>query len=202
MLDFMNDETEPKLAPPGAGLPWPELYIARLLFGFRRATGSRAEFAARFQSEREEIRRLIANVTDEERARRVLIDRVRGLEDSSRYWSIWMTLDHLRIIHGVIDLTLRALANGKKIDRVASTADVKPDPNVTALVVAEYEASCDALVETAQSIANLRTTARYRHPWFGELDAAGWHALSATHLAIHRKQIAQIREKLESKRAT
>jgi hypothetical protein len=29
----------------------------------------------------------------------VLIARPRGLEDSSRYWSVWMTLDHLRIVH-------------------------------------------------------------------------------------------------------
>jgi len=30
------------------------------------------------------------------------------------------------------------------------------------------------------------------HPWFGPLDAAGWHALAAGHMAIHRVQIERI----------
>jgi hypothetical protein len=45
-------------------------------------------------------------------------------------------------------------------------------------------------------IADLKTALRFPHPWFGPLDAAAWHALSATHLGIHRDQIAEITRRL------
>src|SRR5712671_4616375 len=95
----MNSELEPKLAPPGAGLPRSELLIGRWLFALRRATGSRESCNARFQRERETIRALVRPLDVDFAARRVLIERPRGLEDSSRFWSVWMTLDHLRIVH-------------------------------------------------------------------------------------------------------
>jgi hypothetical protein len=48
------------------------------------------------------------------------------------------------------------------------------------------------VISAVAAIPNLKTTARYAHPWFGPLDAAGWHALSATHMRIHRNQIAKV----------
>src|SRR4051794_8680829 len=95
----MKADLEPRLAPPGAGLPVPELFIARLLFAFRRWNGSREAFNTRFESERRAISELLKECDPEAAARRVLIQRPRGLEDSSRYWSVWMTLDHLRIVN-------------------------------------------------------------------------------------------------------
>ena len=73
----MNASTEPQLAPPGAGLPGPELQVARLLFLYRRLTNDRHSFTARFQQERETIRRLVNACPPEARGRRVLIERVR-----------------------------------------------------------------------------------------------------------------------------
>jgi hypothetical protein len=185
----MNTDTEPKLAPPGAGLPTPELYIARLLFAWQRWTGNRDSFNARFQQEHEIIRKLVRSCDGESGGRRVLIKRLPGLEDSSRYWSVWMTLDHLRIMHGGMARTIKALTNGVKPPGMASTARVKPSPQATADVVAEYEKSCDDLLATVAAAGNLKTTVRYMHPWFGPLDAAGWHALVGTHMGIHRRQI-------------
>jgi len=188
----MNSNAEPKLDAPGAGLPRPELYIARLLFALRRWTGSKDSFAATFDRERESIRTLVNSCGPEHAGKRVLIERVRGLEDSSRYWSIWMTLDHLRIVHRGITRTIGALAKGIVPPGAASTAAVKPSADVTAAVVGDYEKSCDELVATVLATKDLKTKARYLHPWFGPLDAAGWHALSAGHLRIHRVQIERI----------
>ena len=42
--------------------------------------------------------------------RRVLIRRPPGLEDSSRYWSAFMTLEHLRIVHREMVRIIDALA--------------------------------------------------------------------------------------------
>src|SRR5580765_4880752 len=131
----MHDTLEPKLAPPGAGLPAAELVIARLLFAWRRRTGTRESFNARFRQERAAIDRMVRDCDAESAAQRVLIPRPRGLEDSSRYWSVWMTLEHLRIVHGSITRVIGALANGVTPPGAASTAKVKPGPHVDAGVV-------------------------------------------------------------------
>ena len=188
----MSSEPDVKLAPPGAGLPKVELFVARLLFRGRMLAGSRESFTRNFQRERELVRELLLPLNKEAAGQRVLIQRLRGMEDSSRFWSVWMTLDHLRIVHRSMDRVIRSLIAGKAPPGAASTAAVKPSADVTQAVVAEYEKTCEDVLATVTGSVNLKTRARYAHPWFGPLNAAGWHALAGSHLAIHRKQIEQI----------
>lgn len=198
MVRVVDQNDEPKLAPPGAGLPQHELLIGRLLFRLRRWTAGREAVNARFRRERERIRHLVDACDGDSAARRVLIARPVGLEDSSRYWSIWMTLDHLRIVHQGMSRVIGALAKGVVPPGTASTAAVKPSPVATSSVLEEYESSCDALLAVVAGVADLRTGVRYAHPWFGPLDAAGWHALAAGHLGIHRVQIERIHRGLRA----
>lgn len=183
---------EPKLAPPGAGLPFPENLIARCFLGVKRLTGDSGDFTAHFIRERGAIQRLIGNLDGPTLSRRVLIPRPRGLEDSSRNWSILMTLDHLRIVHHAFTGVIGTLAEEQVPAGEASTAAVKPDPAVTIEVIGGYEASCDALLATLAAVRNFKTRARFRHPWFGPMDAHGWHALVGGHMSIHRLQIERI----------
>jgi hypothetical protein len=196
MTADVNAEPEPKLAPPGAGLPKPELFIERLLFALRRVTSSREAVNERFQRERAHIRRLIQALNDEESARRVLIKRPPGLEDSSRFWSVWMTLDHLRIVNKSMSRVIKVLTNGVVPGGEASTAALKPRMDVTGAITAAHEASCDQLLATAAAAGDLKTSLKYRHPWFGPLNAAGWHAVAAGHMHVHRVQIERICEGL------
>ncbi len=195
-LKSPNDAVEPPLGPPGAGLPLPELLIGRLLFRIRRLRETRETLNARIVWERDAILALVEGCPEEDRGRRILIPRPRGLEDSSRNWSVWMTLDHLRITNRVFAASVKSLAAGRVPDRVASTADVKPSPAVTDEVEAAFVESCDRLLHTVAGIGDLRTPVKYAHPWFGPLDAHGWHALAAMHLAIHRGQIEAIVRRL------
>jgi hypothetical protein len=192
----VNSIEEPKLAPPGAGLAKAELYIARILFALRRFTGNRQTFTAAFQTERENIHRLVQSCDETSAARRVLIERPRGLEDSSRCWSIWMTLDHLRIVNQGITRIIDSLAKGITPPGTASTAAVKPSLQATSAILPEYEQACDALLSSVAPPKDLNTAFRYAHPWFGPLDAAGWHALAAGHMSIHRVQIERIKKAL------
>jgi hypothetical protein len=201
----MNLTTEPKLAPPGAGLPLLELLIARLVFALRRWTATRERSTGHFQRERDAIRAqrerdairaLVRSCDAKTGARRVLIERPRGLEDSSRYWSVWMTLDHLRIVNQGVARVIGALARGIVPPGKASTAAVKPSPVATIAVLADYEQSCEELLATVSAAPTLNTSASYPHPWFGGLNAAGWHTLSGGHLRIHRVQIERILEGL------
>jgi hypothetical protein len=180
------------LAPPGAGLPRLELLVARTLFGLRRWTGSRRSFDVRFGRERELIRALLRTCDAEAGARRVLIRRIAGLEDSSRYWSVWMTLEHLRIVHELLALLIGELVREVTPAGAASTAAVKPSADVGPEVLEAYEASCDAIASAVAASPSLNTHARYPHPWFGPLNAAGWHALVGMHMGIHRVQIERL----------
>ncbi len=107
-----------------------------------------------------------------------------------------MTLDHLRIVNDGMNGAIRMLGAGKIPPRVASTAAVKPDAEVGPEVVEAFETSCRRLEETVSEIPNLATEARYTHPWFGPLDAAGWHVMSGFHLRLHQAQIKLILQRL------
>jgi len=182
----------PRLAPPGAGLPWPELQIARLRFAWTRRSGDRRHFDAVFRQERAAMGELIRSCSDEEAVQRVLIKRIRGLEDSSRHWSVWMVLDHLRITNVAFAQIMTALHNGIVPSQPATTAGVKPDPAADGQVVAAYEESCDAVLASSAVIGVGKTLAKFAHPWFGPLDAGGWHALAGIHMGLHHKQIERI----------
>jgi hypothetical protein len=188
--------TEPLLDAPGAGIPAIERFVGGLMFGFRRRFSSPAQISAKFQAEREVLRKLYLNVDPNARGTRVLIPRLRGLEDSSRYWSVWMVLDHLRIVNTGITNIITLLAQERTPERVVSTAAVKPDPQVTEAVEAAYEQSCDDYLATVVTIKTFKTKTRHAHPWFGPLDAAGWHSMVCGHMGIHRAQMAKIIQRL------
>ncbi len=188
----MTTSSEPNLDAPGAGLPAIELFIGRILFGVRRRIGNRETFNAKFTAEREAIRALTDSCDPARRGERVLIPRRRGMEDSSRHWSVWMTLDHLRITNEAFARIITDLSQGRVPQGSASTATVKPSEFATASVVAEYERSCDAVLAAVANAREMKTAVRFSHPWFGPLDASGWHALAGGHMAIHRGQIESI----------
>lgn len=188
----MNSSSTLKLAAPGAGLPWIELIAARMLFGRFRRKHAREEVTALFIGERERILKLAASTAPTDAARPILIKRLRGMEDSSRNWSVYMTLEHLRIVNAAVADVIRALAAGQVPPGSASTATVKPAPGIEEQAVTEFMAGCESLLQTVSAVPDLRTQKCYAHPWFGPLDAAGWHAMAAFHMRLHRKQIESI----------
>lgn len=187
---------KPQLAPPGAGLPWIELQIARMLFGFRCRLGDRASFLKTFHNEQGKIESLMMQFPASVRSGPILIARAVGLEDSSRNYSPWMVLDHLRIVNNACVEIIKELSAGHTINAKVSTATVKPDLAAGAGVEALYAASCRSVIETIQSAGDLHTKLRHSHPWFGPLDAHGWAAMVAMHMGIHRNQLALMHEKI------
>jgi len=186
----MNPAEIPPLAPPGAGLPWIELQIARLLFGIRCRLGNRESFLQTFRDEQQKVHTLLDSFPSGDRGRRILIPRAVGLEDSSRHYSVWMVLDHLRIVNDACAQAIDQLSKGNGMCGSASTASVKPDPAADASVGPPYEASCRGVIETLESPCDLKSRHRYGHPWFGPLDAHCWAAMVAMHMGIHRNQLA------------
>jgi hypothetical protein len=110
--------------------------------------------------------------------------------------SVRMTLDRLRITNVAFAGVIATLAAGKIPPGKADTAAVKPSSCEGPEAEAAYEASCDDLAAVVAGIADLKTAPRFPRPWFGPLDAAAWHTLSATHPGIHRAQIAAIAHRI------
>jgi hypothetical protein len=182
----------PPLAPPGAGLPVPELVAARMIFAWHRFATTRVRAESEIATECDAVVFLVQNCDPEVGAKRVLIPRLRGMEDSSRHWSVFMTLEHLRIVNNAIAEIISLLAQGRSPARAASTAAVKPSADVDAGVIEPFVRSCAAITQAAGAVPNLHTSARYAHPWFGLLNAAGWHAMAGFHMRLHRRQIESI----------
>jgi hypothetical protein len=182
----------PQLAAPGAGLPGIELQIARILFTLRAWTHDRQRVDALFGRERSLVAELVRSCPAGRLGERVLIPRPRGLEDSSRHWSVLMTLEHLRVVNLACASIIRELSEGRVPSGKASTAEVKPGPDVSESVMETYEASCDEVLAAVASAKDLDDAARFPHPWFGPMSARRWHVLAAVHLGLHRRQIEAI----------
>jgi hypothetical protein len=186
----------PKLDAPGKGLPKFELFMARILVGWKAMRTSRLEAEAIFECEKVEILKLLRQTDPTEGRQQVLVKRLRGLEDSSRFWSIYMTADHLKIVNDRMNEAIRYLLGGSAPSRVVGTADVKPASSVDERIVEEFEKSCLAVQETVRGAADLKTALTWPHPWFGELNAERWHFFAGFHMGLHRKQMLLIQGQL------
>lgn len=67
-------------------------------------------------------------LTDEVGKRRVLAPRLTGLEDSSRYWSPFMVVEHLVIVDDNMLGILADLVAGRRHPAPARIEDFKPPP--------------------------------------------------------------------------
>ena len=199
----------PALQPPGAGLPWPEYVLSRyVLLPLASRKLDWAQAGRLFQREGQRVLDLFDALRAGQggldlfaagragrRTERVLVARLRGLEDSSRHWSAAMTVEHLHIVGTGILAAIASLRAGNVPPGQASTADVKPrgeeapeETRAKFVGLLADGAAADALPPMRPGVGP-----RYPHPWFGPLDAHRWHVLNGIHQGIHRKQLEAIR---------
>jgi uncharacterized damage-inducible protein DinB len=153
----------------------------------------------RFKKTTDRIENMIEDLSPEDLERRVLIAPMTGLEDSSRYWSIKMVLEHLVIVGRKTAFVLKELDAGRYPEGSADTAKVKPtgDSSLEETLArfrkftrVEYPALLDSLRNRD------RSHLKYRHPWFGSMNMRGWYWLLSTHQRIHMKQIEAIQREM------
>jgi hypothetical protein len=184
--------SKPKLAAPGAGLPRIERFVAKRMICWKAARTTREQASSVFEQQRELILHLLQGRDPTTLAQPVLIKRLPGLEDSSRYWSLLMVVDHLRIVNRDIAGVIACLGAGRLPEREASTAGVKPSPQVSHHVIAEFDQGCRDFTNSVAAVPDLKTTLKFPHPWFGPLDAATWHFMTGFHMQLHFKQMELI----------
>ncbi|MBU6450151.1 MAG: DinB family protein [Cyanobacteria bacterium REEB67] len=196
-------QSPPKLDKPGAGLPPIEWFVAKYFLLPKLLKVDQKTAIENFDKECQKIQKICAGLTDEQLTEKRLIKRLRGLEDSSRYWSIVMTLEHLVVVDELMLQAATALSSGVDVSafKPTGTADVKPEGKVSAQkILANFEAMRIKLVEEASTLnVELDPKATLPHPWFGPLNALEWLNFTSIHTNLHRRQILAIIEQLQAK---
>ena len=191
-LNSMN-----QLQPPGAGLPGFENFILNGLFKTGSALMSDKRAVKIFEREAAELYRMV-NEEDEsyDIFQPLLIPRVIGIEDSSRNWSVMMILDHLNAVNLDFLKIVNALTSGIVPRGEIDVALYKPSRELDYDTIVQFNEINAQYVQTIEGLiekhGNLRSIARYAHPWFGPLDAHQWHCLAGIHQRIHRRQATKL----------
>jgi len=196
----MREQQIANLQPPGAGLPWWELMTLRCGFRYARMAICDEQAMRRFKLQADRIISLTAKLDRRQGTQRVLIPRITGIEDSSRFWSIFMVLDHLCIVNEQIILIVQTLMDAKDLRQAFRIEGVKPDPGVGPETMEAY-ADCVRRYESELAPrVPLKSRGRHVHPWFGPIDAHAWHCLAGIHHSIHRRQIVLILQRLTGRK--
>jgi hypothetical protein len=190
----MTPSDDIQLAPPGAGLPrFQGLLLRYMIFPVFCRLTSWDEAAAFFQEEGKKLVELAQPLSPELFEKRVLVKPILGIEDSSRYWSAEMVLEHLievgtRIATGVVELS-----HGQDATVEADIVAVKPKGGHGRQVLDDYIGFLTDYKDTlASDVGDRRSKSTLSHPWFGDLAPHHWVCLGAVHQRIHRRQMEQI----------
>jgi len=188
----------PKLQAPGKGLPLVESLVARFYYGPIVSKKFTAEQNwKRFEKTNQKILDLTKNISDEKIHQKVLVPRLPAIEDSSRYWSVAETLEHIEIVGDSIASGIEMLLRNEVPTKKVNIAEYKPkgkyndlDPRPPFLQFSK---------RTTERLKHQNITLAkpyYHHPWMGNFSALQWLWLLAGHSGIHLNQIMHIKSKL------
>lgn len=189
-----RENAEPQLDKPGAGIPFFELAVARyILMPLRFLSTSQQQALKDIENDTREILALVEKLSPQQMVERRLIPRLAGLEDSSRYWSVAMTLEHIVIVNESIRAAVISLCAGRKLEKKASTADVKPERGVQPeTIISRFKQTSEIFLNSLANCKTENSKEKYEHPWFGPLSAEQWIVFVSPHLQIHKQQIKEI----------
>lgn len=194
--------TDPQqtLGKAGAGLPklhalflrYVGFPLLRLFFSWERAY-------ALFESEGELILKYAKTLNEEALFTKVLVPKIFGIEDNSRYYSAAMVLWHLTYVDRTIRDGILSLSRGENIDFTVKIATYKPFVEIGTDVVGNFEEVLTNFRPTIESQIQKHNIANYHaHPWFGPLNPYGWLVMAALHQRVHRRQLEAILQDLET----
>lgn len=197
----MNSAT-PQLQKPGAGLPFFEkLYMKFIVLPRLTKRMSWQTCTQLFDKESETIIAIADGVYADNAAnleKRVLIDRLPGIEDSSRFWSIAMAMEHLMIVGQGMAAIIAELSHGRRVPVKVDIAKVKPlGEKKGKETLDEFKVFANLhLMSLEQKIKDKNDPTTHLHPWFGQMNLRKWYWLMCVHQRLHRKQIQKIVEGL------
>ena len=146
-----------------------------------------------FEKEGEKVLSLARFMEKDKLFERVLVPKLFGLEDNSRYYSVAMVLEHLVVVGTALQNRIPSLSQGKSLDKEIKIEDYKPYMEIDNTIINPYEIFLHSFrKEVEEKVDNIFLENRHEHPWFGELKAKDWSVMGAIHQIVHRRQIEAI----------
>jgi len=146
-----------------------------------------------FEKEGEKVLSFARSMEKDTLFERVLVPKLFGLEDNSRYYSVAMVLEHLLVVGTALQNRIPMLSQGKSVAQKIKIEDYKPYMEIDESIIEQYESFLHGFrKELEENIDNIYLENRHEHPWFGELKAKDWSVMGAIHQVVHRRQIEAI----------
>lgn len=196
---WQNDRMDkPTLAAPGAGLPFLEALLVRWYvapFQSRKADKDKnlrlfAMLGARVLKEADAV-------ASDKRDVKVLVPRMKGIEDSSRFWSVNEVLEHLIITGQPMRGLVASLAQGKTSDYEVKIENFKPQGLYAgADARPDFKRFVEETVELLKPLPIADGGLTHVHPWMGPFNALQWTGLLAGHSGIHLAQLQAVKKGL------
>lgn len=199
----LNEQTEPQLEKPGAGLPLMERILLKYYFGpFVAAKNPFSWTEANFQKLHERILLLAESIEPADFETKCLVPRLQGIEDSSRYWSAKMTLEHILIVGTNLREIIIQLSNHANLDLIVDIAKVKPTGQQNReQILSEFRKYCSETIPyLKKNMGDYESPSKLYHPWFGPMSTKMWAWLLVGHGSLHLKQLKEIIKVLEQKK--
>lgn len=188
-----------KLAPPGAGIGFfTELFLKVYVNPFvtKKATWESCETS--FKKLHSLILKELESIPVDKAELRILVPPQKGLEDSSRYWSVKMLVEHLLIVGTQGQTAIIRLSKEEHMSELVSTADVKPLGEASySLILDKFRNFSASLPDDLSSrVVNKESRSTLKHPWFGAFNSKQWYWLLGMHASIHLHQLKEIKKGL------
>lgn len=185
---------KPKLQPPGAGLPFFEHLVLKYYYGsWVSKKYTKEQNLLRFLRINQKMLNLSNKLSLKQMHKKVLIPRLPSIEDSSRFWSVSDTLEHIEIVGEKVATLIETLSRDKLPIDTISIAGVKPTgkynesdprPAFEHFTQKTYDRVKDLNVDSCSLL--------FRHPWMGKLCPLQWTWVLGGHSAVHLNQINHI----------
>jgi hypothetical protein len=196
----MNNSTEDSrvliesLGKAGGGLSQGKAFFLRYIgFPLLNSVVSWERALGIFEKEGEKILSLARSVDKDKLFERVLVPKLFGLEDNSRYYSVAMVMEHLLIVGNALQKRIPLLSQGKKLEKEVKIEEYKPYTEIEDTIIDQYEIFLYGFKKKiGENIDDVYLENRHEHPWFGELKAKEWAVMGAIHQIVHRRQIEVI----------
>lgn len=109
-------------------------------------------------------------------------------------WSISEVARHISQAHRGCAMLVQSLAKGKVPASELQIGSMPEDPGDHEKVKAMLTEAFDALTDSFGAMhQDPNLTAKYAHPWFGEMNAREWFAFCSLHTMAHIRQVERIK---------
>jgi len=182
-----------ELGKSGAGISPTKVILAKyIMFPLLNRTISWYGAWNVFESEGQKIIDMSYKLDSEQLFQRVLVPKLFGLEDNSRYYSVAMVLEHLLSVGRALETRVPILSRGIELKGDIKIEDVKPYNAIDDDIVEQFEEFISHFREQIEDCDDIHIDNASPHPWFGAFNPKQWSILGMVHQVIHRRQIEAI----------